>query len=87
MTGIIEADELYVGGKPRPGSGIISKRGRGTKKTPVLGIVEREGNIHRRVIADVSAKTLQGAIREMVDKQSVSAVRTPSAGDRMRGLS
>lgn len=69
MTGIVEADELYVGGKPRPGTG-EHKRGRGTKKTPVLGIVEREGNIHRRVIADVSARTLQGAIREMVDSQS-----------------
>jgi transposase-like protein len=70
MTGIVEADELYVGGKPRPGSGIISKRGRGTKKTPVFGIVQRDGDVHRRVITDVSAKTLQGAIREVADTQA-----------------
>jgi transposase-like protein len=69
MTGIVEADELYVGGKPRPGTG-EHKRGRGTKKTPVLGIVQREGHIHRRIVADVSAKTLQGAIREVVGNEA-----------------
>jgi transposase-like protein len=69
MTGIVECDELYVGGKPRPGTG-PHKRGRGTKKTPVLGIVERDGNVHRRVITDVSALTLKTAIREVVDEQA-----------------
>jgi transposase-like protein len=36
---IVEADETYVGGKPRIGT---SRRGRGTSKVPVIGIVERE---------------------------------------------
>src|SRR5438128_12198661 len=31
LTGIVECDETYIGGKPRPGSG-PHKRGRGTKK-------------------------------------------------------
>jgi transposase-like protein len=43
-----------------------SKRGRGTKKTPILGIVQRGGNIHRRVVANVTGKTLKKAIRECV---------------------
>ena len=69
MTGTVECDETYVGGKPRPGTG-VHKRGRGTSKTPVLGIVQRDGNIHRRVVADVSAATLKSAIRECVDNQA-----------------
>jgi transposase-like protein len=68
LTGIVECDETYVGGKPRhPGT---SKRGRGTKKTPVFAAVERNGNIHRRVVADVTGETLKDAIREVVDKRA-----------------
>ena len=67
LTGIVECDETYVGGKPRPGTG-YHKPGRGTSKVPVFGMVERGGNIHRRVVADVSGKTLKGAINQCVDK-------------------
>jgi hypothetical protein len=64
LPGIVEADESYVGGKPRfKGK---SKRGRGTKKTPVLSVVQRKGNVRARVIPDVTAKTLQDAIKENV---------------------
>ena len=69
MAGLIEADECYIGGKPRPG-GEPSKRGRGTKKTAVFAVVERGGNIHRRVVADVTGHTLKAAIREHVDKSA-----------------
>lgn len=69
MTGTVECDETYIGGKPRAGTG-YHKRGRGTSKTPVLGIVQRDGNIHRRVVTDVSAATLKSAIRECVDAQA-----------------
>ncbi len=64
LSGVVECDETYVGGKPRPHSN--SRR----KKTPVFAAVERGGRIRRRVIADVSAKTLKGAIRELVAKDS-----------------
>ena len=42
LPGIVECDETYVGGKPRPGTG-PHKRGRGTSKVPVAGMVERGG--------------------------------------------
>lgn len=61
----VECDETYVGGRPRYRG--ISKRGRGTKKTPVFAAVERNGRIHRRVVANVTGQTLKGAIREIVD--------------------
>jgi transposase-like protein len=70
LSGIIEADETYVGGKPRPGDGKVHKKGRGTSKTPVFAVVERDGAIRRRVVANVTGETLKSAIREMVDPES-----------------
>ena len=69
LKGEVEVDETYVGGKPRPG-GEPSKRGRGTSKTPVVALVERGGQVRTRVVADVTGKTLKGAIRESVAKES-----------------
>jgi transposase-like protein len=68
LTGTVECDETYVGGKPR--IKLISKRGRGTSKTPVFAAVERNGQIRRRVVANVKAETLKAAIREEVDFQA-----------------
>jgi len=53
--GIVEMDEAYIGGKPRKGNG-HNKRGRGTEKTPVVGIVERNG----RAKANIFAKAALG---------------------------
>jgi transposase-like protein len=69
LKGMVEADETYIGGKPRPGARHY-KSGRGTKKAPVLAMVERDGNIRRRVVADVSGRTLRAALQECVDKRS-----------------
>jgi len=70
LTGICEADETYVGGKPRPKNGIKNKRGRGTAKVPVFAVVQRGGNVRTKVIADVTAASLKGAIKEFVDEES-----------------
>lgn len=69
LSGTVECDETYVGGKPRPGTG-THKRGRGTNKTPVFVMVERGGNLRRQIVANVTGATLKGAIRENVDPQS-----------------
>jgi len=78
LKGTVEVDETYVGGKPRKenkGGGNQEskkkfKRGRGTDKTPVLALVERNGNVASRPIERVSAKPLKDAIKEMVHKYS-----------------
>lgn len=68
LEGILEMDEAYLGGKPRHRnspenvatlSRLVtepkkSKRGRGTKKVAVVGIVEREGK--KRVVTELAGK-------------------------------
>jgi transposase-like protein len=66
LQGTVEVDETYVGGKPRFKG--ISNRGRGTNKMPVMGLVERNGNVRTRVIPNITGKTLKGIIRENVSK-------------------
>jgi len=52
----VEADETYVGGKPRfKGQ---SKRGRGTSKAPVAVLVERDGNVRVKHIENCTSDTL-----------------------------
>jgi transposase-like protein len=67
--GTVEVDETYVGGKPRKGTG-PHKRGRGTKKTPVVALVERDGRVRAHPVKRVDAATLKGAIRENVDRSA-----------------
>lgn len=71
LRGICEMDETYIGGKPRKGTiGPDGKyrRGRGTKKVPVIGIIERGGRIVARPIMDrkLASKSLNRFIRDNV---------------------
>lgn len=73
LKGIVEVDETYIGGKPKRTKVtdvIQNKRGRGTKKQPVMLLVERNGKAISKPIENVNAKTLKGAIKEMVNKNS-----------------
>jgi transposase-like protein len=51
LHGIVEADETYIGanrsgrGKKHPTDKSINKRGRGTNKKPVIGLMERGGRV------------------------------------------
>ncbi len=77
LKGIVEADETYVGGKPRKENKREDddnkdpedkpKRGRGTKKTPVIGAVERDGNVKAQVADDLSGKGVLNFIRNNVN--------------------
>jgi transposase-like protein len=73
LYGIVEMDEVYIGGKPRKGNrrddDKPSKRGRGTRKQPVVGILERGGRVvaqpmdHRQL----TSKGLKKFITRFVD--------------------
>jgi len=61
LTGHVEVDETYVGGK-RPG-----KRGRGAGgKSVVFGIMERGGELFTKVVPDAKRKTLFAEITRQV---------------------
>ena len=74
FSGQIEVDETYIGGKARN----MHKRVREQKihgtgpqdKTPVLGIMDREGIVHAEVLPDVKRVTLHGRVREAVEPGS-----------------
>jgi transposase-like protein len=70
LKGVIEVDETYIGGRPKKVDNKENKRGRGTKKTPVLAMIERNGRARTRVVNRVNAKELKNAIRENVNKDS-----------------
>ena len=74
LQGIVEMDETYVGGKPRKtkkqeADSMNHKRGRGTKKTPVVGIVERYGKVRAKVVKKdhLKFKKLSQLVRDNVD--------------------
>src|SRR5271163_2206173 len=69
LMGIVECDEMYIGPR-KPRFKGVSGPGRSTNKQPVFCAVERQGELRRRVVADVTAATLQGAIREEVDSRA-----------------
>lgn len=66
LTGEVEVDETYVGGK-RHGT-----RGRGAEgKTKVIGAVQRSGNVVARVIPDVKRHTLVPFMTRRVDRNAI----------------
>ncbi len=67
LTGIVEVDETYVGGKPRHPR---QAREAWTSKAPVMAMVERGGRVRSMVLPDVTGKTLKQAIRDNVDRRS-----------------
>lgn len=70
LSNIVEADETYVGGKEsnkHKDKKTPNNQGRSTKtKTPVLGAVEREGNIVAKVVSDATSSTIKPFLREHV---------------------
>lgn len=107
LSGILEMDETYIGGKPRKfnngstfesdktyknieldkrikelkqdgfrfnrkkgnsaQSDISPKRGRGTDKTPVAGIVQRDGNVIAQVMKNTTYTDLKKLVNKYVD--------------------
>jgi len=71
----VEVDETYLGGQWKNKRKTIreagTKRGRGTKKQPVFGILCRNGTVWAEVVNDVEAGTLQPLITQQVSPGSI----------------
>ena len=73
--GTVEVDETYLGGQWKNKRKTIrdmgTKRGRGTKKQPVFGILCRNGTVWAEVVGKVEAGTLQPLISKKVSIGSI----------------
>ena len=64
LSGIVEIDETYIGGKPRRHGQSKAKRGRGTNKIPVIGAVERNGGkVVTQVMPNVSGWEIEQFVK------------------------
>ena len=67
LTGTVEVDETYIGGKAR---NVKNRKEAWQNKAPVVAMVERGGRVRTFHVADVTGKTLKNAIRENVDRRA-----------------
>jgi len=71
ILGETEVDESYFGGRRKRGFRGKSKRGRGTMKQPVFGILKRKGRVYTEIIPDCQKKTLHCIIKGKINPKSV----------------
>jgi hypothetical protein len=85
LSGLVEMDEAYVGGKPRRSNRKDDHdpkpSGRGTSKTPVVGVVERKARVKAKV---VQSTDLTGDDLEAIDGAMNDTKRSSLTTDEYR---
>ena len=84
LSGIVEMDETYVGGKPRKEAKKKDKdkddnnkgnpRGRGTKKECVVGMIERDGRVKAANVKKTDSFKLCELVRNNVDRANSALI-------------
>ena len=67
MFGEVELDESYFGARRKRGFTGKLKRGRGTRKQPVFGILKRNGRVYTEIIPNCKKVVLQAIIKGKID--------------------
>jgi ISXO2-like transposase domain/Transposase zinc-ribbon domain len=94
LSGEVEADETYVGGKDRNrhwnkksaqvrariGELPLGQEKFGYGKVGVIGAIARKGNVVCRVIGDQDAPTLAGFVRKVIQRQGNAGRDRPESG-------
>jgi len=80
LTGIVEADETYVGGKPRPKSLVMRRALKASghyrmpmppdNKTPVVALIQRDGDVRAMVVPVVTSKNVREMLLAHVDQSA-----------------
>jgi len=65
LKGTVEADETYIGGVKRG-----SAADRGSNKTPVFSLVQREGTVRSFVVTNLTASKLKENLRDNVEREA-----------------
>lgn len=79
MSGEVEADETYIGGRSH------GKRGRGAEgKTPVFGLVQRQGDVDATALRNLKSSTLYSIIKERVLSESTIYTDEFDVYDRLK---
>ena len=89
LSGEVEADETFIGGKARNMHAESRKRritGTGGKdKTAVMGILERGGKVRTTVVPSRKKKTLQAEVRKHVQAGSALYTDAPLSYEGLEG--
>ncbi|EEF61656.1 IS1595-like element ISVer1 family transposase [Pedosphaera parvula] len=64
LSGIVEVDETFVGGKGSRDTTLA-------RKTPVVALIERDGNMRTAVVSNVTQKNLGRVLNESVSKNAI----------------
>jgi transposase-like protein len=72
LGGMVEADECYIGGKPRPQNKAprTGKRDKATEKEPVAVLVQRDGQAICHPIPGVTQNELRRQVKRLVSKDA-----------------
>jgi len=82
LSGHVEIDESYLGGRDKN----VGRPGKKSKKTAVLGMVERDGDIMTKVIPDTKGKTILPLVCANVEKGTTISTDEMSAYKRLPKL-
>jgi transposase-like protein len=94
LHGIVEADETWIGGKPRKRNrrddrpeGGSKPRGRGTEKPAVIGVAERGGRVIAKVASpgDLNSKGIAKFIERFVSKEGTLLITDEYPAYRLVG--
>lgn len=94
MSGVVEADETWIGGKPRKHTSQATKPGERPKdaynyrdkRAAVVSIVQRGGNVYSRHIERVTAENLTDVIRSVCSADAHLITDTGVLRNRNTGL-
>jgi len=90
LSGLVEMDEAYVGGKPRKRNrrddDTNAPRGRATNKTPVVGAVERGGRVKAKMVSELAAADLNALAASWIDSKAVVTTDEYSGYNRLNNI-